>query len=738
MILTKKYIVSLLIVLLFSLCLTFFPLIGVLGYEYSVISAFFLSFITVFISSEVINDLNSKPSSNLGTPEVLTRLVLINLSLLLINFIIGLLSSLIKKDCNITLGLGFYLLIPLVTVIFSTSVGALTGTVFRRRGFITGSLILIIILVYSIWSLYNQPHIFFYNTIIGYFPGSVYDKNISITSSLIIYRTIILLWSFLMFTGVIVISASRKKRLSISQLFVFTVLVCLLIFSYYKQEEFGIKYSREYIKTNVLPETYETEHFLIHYDPGSKAAENIELIANDHEWRYSEVSDYLDVDLGKKINSYIYPDIDTRKKYFGSLHATVANPIHLEIHQVYGSFPISELKHELVHILSSEFGSKYLKISPKSGLIEGIAVAVDWPIDVLDKHQLAKTLITNGNLNGNIKEFFGFGFWYHPQSVSYTLTGSYSRYLIDTFGVDKFKEYYKSGDTDIYGKSEDELIASWINYLNSEIELPEDAGKLSQHKFSEKSVFEDSCPRKTEMFLVDGIRDYKNSNYYGSTVNFEKAHELNKNSSDIKTFLAYSYYFNKDHLNLLNLDTSQGLTEVDVNVINNLKTNILWQEKGYNYVYPHFQKLSKKTLPENIKREIDLKLDLKRFNRDIKKSFNKYLLANNEFDRLIILKDINEKYSSYSPAYYLLGRIYFNQGDYKRAIENFKIAEARRLPTLRLQLENLKLLGISEYSRGDYYAAIKTFEKLSKLDPNQQYKIYAENFIERSKWALKN
>ena len=240
------------------------------------------------------------------------------------------------------------------------------------------------------------------------------------------------------------------------------------------------------------------------------------------------------------------------------------------------------------------------------------------------------------------------------------------------------------------------------------------------------------------MFVVKGLSDYKNSNFHGSAVNFEKAYDLNQNNSDIKTFLAYSYYYNKDYINLLNIDTSQGLTQVDANIINNLKTNVLWEEEGYDYAYPHFQKLSKEALPDNVKREIDLKLDLKRFKRDIKGSFNKYLLADNDFDRFVIMKEINENYKSYAPAYYLLGRMYFKQGEYKKAIEYFEDAKARKLPSLRLELENLKLLGISQFSVGDYYGAIETFENMAELDSNQQYKKYAENFIERSKWSQKN
>ena len=109
MILTKKYIISLLIILILSLGLTFFPLIGVLGFDYAVISAFILSFLSVFISAEIINDLYSRPSANINTSDVLTKLVLINLSLLLVNFLVGFISSIVRKDCNLELGLGFYI-----------------------------------------------------------------------------------------------------------------------------------------------------------------------------------------------------------------------------------------------------------------------------------------------------------------------------------------------------------------------------------------------------------------------------------------------------------------------------------------------------------------------------------------------------------------------------------------------------------------------------------------------------
>lgn len=738
MFLTKKYLVCIILVTIFSVILSLFPLIGVLGFEYSVFSSIFLSFITVFISAETINDSLQSSYSGFNTTDFLSKLFILNLVPVAINFGVGLISSILSKDCSLETGIYFYVLIPLVSVVYSTAVGSFTGMIFRKRGFIVGALILIITILFSLYELYNQTHIFFFNPIIGYFPGSVYDKFIPVSTTLIIYRFIILAWALLIFTLLSIMQSYKKGTLGFGSIILLLILLLMLIFSYQKEEDFGIRYSRDYIQENVLTKTYETEHFLIYYDPESKAAENIELIARDHEWRYNEVSNYLDVEISDKINSYVYPDIETRKKYFGSLHSTVANPIHGEIHQVFRRYPISELKHELVHIISSEFGSRTLKISPKKGLIEGIAVAVDWPVNVMDKHQLSKTLINKGNFNNNLNDFLGYGFWYYPPSVSYTLMGSYSRYLIDKFGVDKFKEYYRTGSTDEYSKSEEELLASWVSFLNSEIELPDDAAKFSEYKFSDKSIFEDSCPRKTDFYLSEGFKDYGADNFYGSTEDFEKAYKLSPQNPNIKTALAYSYYYNKDYDKLLNLNT-EGLTRIDINIIKNLKTNVLWDRKGYEFAYPHFVKLRESSLPNDLQRSIDLKIDLKRFNKNIKKAYIEYLLTDDTVEKIAILEDLKQRYRSYVPAYYLLGKIYLNQGHYKRAIDNLEISEIRRLPGNKLRKDNLKALGVAQYSAGDYYAAIKTFNKLAKMDDESgEFKSYAENFIQRAKWELGN
>ena len=231
MFLTKKYLVSLILVFIFSVILSLFPLIGVLGFEYAVFSSVFLSFVVIFISAEAFNDSLSRSYSGFSTVDFLSKLFLINLLLLLINFAVGLASSLIRKDCSLESGIYFYILIPLISVVYSTAVGSLSGLIFRRRGFIIGSLILIVTILFSIYELYYQSHIFFFNPVIGYFPGSVYDKFIPITSTLILYRLIIFAWALLIFTIIHLFQSYKKGTLGLGSFILLFVLIVLLIFS---------------------------------------------------------------------------------------------------------------------------------------------------------------------------------------------------------------------------------------------------------------------------------------------------------------------------------------------------------------------------------------------------------------------------------------------------------------------------------------------------------------------------
>lgn len=734
---SKRVLVSFSIVVLFSILLTFFPLIGSLGYEYSVAIAFLMSFISVFIAAEFINpEYRSEGLRERRYFDVVSSIYAVNFFIFFVSFIIGLLSSIIKKGCFISEGITFFILIPFVTVFFSTSLGLLTGTVYPRRGFFLGSFLIIFTICFSLWDLYFSPGVFFYNPVFGFFPGPLYDEFIPITLTLVIYRIMIFCWGLFFLIVLSFIRGIKYKQVGVWDYLALFIMLFILVFAHYKGEDIGIKYSREYITEKVLTASIETQNFRIFYEQGTQVEKHINLIAADHEWRYRQLREFLRVDPKQKIRSYIYPDNKTRKKYMGAGDTTIANPIHREIHLVYSTFPHPLLKHEITHILSAEFGTRILKISPKIGLIEGLAVAADWNLDGLSKHEWSQTMIRAGDAP-EINDIIGLGFWFAPAKKSYTLMGSFSRFLIDEYGIERFKELYKTGSFTPYSKSLDELTSEWKSFLDS-IYLPEDASILAEHKFSEQSIFESQCPRKVASLKDEGFSAFRDGNYYKAKMLFLKALSFNKTDPVLIDSLAYAYYYNKDYQQLLSLVELDGpLPSVDKAIIENLAGNVLWNTGETERARSVFASLLNRSIPGDLERELLIKISSMFAGQQTEDNMREVFSTKDKLVQVSLLEEIIRKSPEYSPAYYLLGKLFFINGDYERAARYLLKSDKGGLYNEILDRENLRLLGISLYAIGNYEGAVRTFQRLKSIDPDGILGEYSNDFIKRSEWAEK-
>lgn len=733
---SKGFIVSLLLIVCISLILTLFPLIGTLGFEFSVIIAFISAFISLFISAEFVNlDLKKRFTRDKRFSDIVYSILIVNLILLIFPLGVGLINSVLKGDCYIKEGLVFYGLIPIVTVFFSSSLGLLIGNLFPKKGFFLGSFVLISTILFSLWKLYIDPPIFSYNPVFGFFPGPLYDEAIPITSTLFVYRMIVVLWGLLFLSILGLIRSLRHNMIRMVNLLSVLILISTLVLLHLKDGELGIEYTRDYITRNFLTASIETEHFVIYYMPGTPESEHITLIAGDHEWRYHQLKDFLQVDTNTtKIRSYIYPDAETRKRLIGAGDTTIANPIHREIHLVYDSFPNPVLKHELTHVMSSEFGMKLLRVSPKIGLIEGLAVAADWSADKFTPHEWSKAMIKAKSAL-DIKGILGFGFWRAPPKKGYMLMGSFVRYLIDTYGIEKFKIVYRTGNFSIYGKSLDELISDWKAFLDS-IPIPENAPVLAKYRFSEPSIFQAVCPRKVALLKENGIRAFRNGNLYKAGEFFSEALNLDKTDPILIESLAYTYYYENDYTKLINIiNRAQFLPSVDKNILENIRGNVLWQ-LGKD-AKPVFESLITEPLPDDIKREIEIKLSAISYGGEIEKRMREYFGTRDRLSQIMILEEIAKIFPDYSPAYYLAGRMFFDKADYKKA--NFFLikSESIGLPSEALEEENARILGISLFAIGDYKGAIKRFEQITSMSSDKAFKDYSMDFIERCKWAGK-
>ncbi len=737
LLLTRKFFFSFLITLTVSVLCTLFPLLGKLGYEYSVVIAIVLSYVAVFLSAESVpgSAENNRSFTRKENEDNLSALFLLGIILLAFSLLIGLVSSYVKNDCSVKSGIQFYLLIPGVSVIFAIALGACCASFFGKRGFFVGAMILTLTICYSVIGLYYQPHLFTYNTVFGYFPGPIYDRIIPVTRSFVLYRVNTLLWAMLLVVITIMKNGISTRKLGLSHIVIFILLSSLISAGYIYSHELGFGYSRDYIKNVVLGASYETENFNIYYRPGTRTEREIELIATDHEWRYKEIAEFLNVDPDEKIISYIYPDSDIRGKFIGAYNTTIANPIHKEIHLVYSSFPHDLLKHELVHVMASEFGSDILKISPGIGLMEGLAVASDWENNGLSTHQWAKLLKGRSNAI-DIETIMGLSFWLQPSATSYTLMGSFCRFLIEEYGIEKFKEFYRTGDTDVYGKNIGELSASWKDFLDT-LPTVEHAKEFSDYRFSEKAITSEYCPRKKEELRINGVEAMNTGNYHDAVYYLSRAYKIAKSDPDIRTPLSYAYYYDKDYRNLLNIiNSDNGGRGIQNNILRNLRANLLWQNNGYVLALSMFEQLRDKPLPENIKREIEIKISLENYDSELKSMYLEFLKTNNTIDRLVILQEIVSRYNFFAPAYHKLAEMFFNTGDYQRAATYSYKAEARGLPSRNLKLHNLRILGVSLYALEDYTGSVNAFDRYKMVSADNADVSYANDFIDRVKWTM--
>ncbi|MEX1000157.1 MAG: tetratricopeptide repeat protein [Thermodesulfobacteriota bacterium] len=725
--------ISLAFVFVVSIVLTFFPLIGTLGFEFSALSAVLLSLLSVIISASLMSSEQSRKSSQKGFLEPIGSIFFINILLLLTAFIVGLLSSLIKEDCYIKEGSLFFLLIPTITVFFSTSVGLLFGYFFGRKGIFIGFITILIIALYALWKLYHGVSIFVYNPIFGFFPGPLYDEAIPITLTLIISRVTVLFWGILLLLALRIAIGFRNNLIRIWDVLLLVILVIAIITTHLNESNIGISYTRDYITRNILSGSIETENFLIYYAPGTPEAKDIELIAMDHEWRYKQLKEALDLDSTQKIRSYIYPDIKTRKILTGAGETTIANPIHNEIHLIYDSFPHPVLKHELVHVMAGEFGNNVLKLSPKIGLLEGIAVAVDWRGQRFTAHEWAKVMIEMG-IAPKIEDIVGFGFWYASSEVSYTLMGSFSRYLIDSYGIEKFKSAYKTGSFSIYGKNLGELSQEWQEFINT-VEPPLETKAIAEARFSRPSIFQATCPRKVAELKNQGYENFENDNYYEARNNFSDALAYNNSDPNLINWLAHSHYYEGNFDRALEItNSSTPGSKIDKDLLKNLEGNAVWQMENSEEALQIFKNLLNEQLPDSTKRELEIKIETISENSQVEDNIRQFFGTRDKVLQLTYLQNVVMYDPLYAPAHYLKGRLFFNKGEYEKAIPELIRAYLLELPSYRLTNENLRILGISLFAKGNYDQSIAVFEELMRIEENEAARQYATDFIERAGW----
>ncbi|MGE5458354.1 MAG: hypothetical protein ACM3RX_08360, partial [Methanococcaceae archaeon] len=178
------------------------------------------------------------------------------------------------------------------------------------------------------------------------------------------------------------------------------------------------------------------------------------------EETYQTINKFFLSKLPKKIDFFVWNSREDAKKLLG-INLGFANPGPCIVHSYY-----QQTKgHEMTHVISN-----YLTNSPnKTGLInEGTAVCFDQTNQ--NRVQIVKDWLKATNKKISIKEIWT-NWKMYPEDVTYPLSGLFVKELIDNFGAEKFKEFFKDQTYEnaekIFGDKLDLLIKDLENEINT-------------------------------------------------------------------------------------------------------------------------------------------------------------------------------------------------------------------------------------------------------------------------------
>jgi Flp pilus assembly protein TadD len=740
----------------FSIVLSRIPLFNYLGYEFSaatgIVGGLLSGILTINLFRQRFVGKASLQKSDLIS--FLRFVVFINLVLLLIPLILISLNAFFVKNCSFSTGLDFFLLIPVITVFFGASLG-LCSAVWFRRPVLMYTIFFVLILLRPVYLTLTSPQLFAYNVLFGYFPGFTYDEVLRITKTLLLFRalTVVSAFTILMITLIATEHTSLSDHFwvrmqALRYLFrrhsdsVAAILGLLIVLSAYLfRNAIGFESSASFIQRE-LGSRITTLHFNIYYSSDKVSDDRIKWIAAEHEFRYLQVSRMLQVNLLDKIDSYIYPTPELKRRLIGTSTTDIAKPWRKEIHLNLDSFE-ETLRHELVHVLAGAFGMPILRISPSPGLIEGLAVACDWDAGDRTPHQFSAALFKFG-LVSDVHGIFSFaGFASKPSSVSYLLSGSFCRYLIDEYGLRRFMAVYPWAQFQrAYKKPLGELLEEWKEYLQS-VKVPPTDLTRAKLLFARPSIMSKVCAR-TVADLNEAAAKLFSKKKYGEAARMYRSTYAMTRGREAALGLFAAEFRNEEYDSVVvQLQNVLGdSTQAPAFVLSRLLLGdcywILGRPQTAKQTYEELRKLD---VHEAYNVAAAIRIEALR-HREFETSMKNFLAAAGEDSTRYSILEQALADSSASPIVHLqLGRMDFQEGRYEAAISNLSgIAPRSSIrakkpfvdPVLDFELE--KTLGLSLFHTKDFQnAKIHLWQSLNYTG-NEGGKNFIDDQIEYCNW----
>src|SRR5437762_8176521 len=420
---------------LLSLAACFLPLADHLGYELSelvALAAGLFGGIPGIAAARMERD---------SSTRALSRALWFSLWALAIPVALILLNGVRRPTCDPVGGFALYLALAVPSATLACALGVACGFVAPRGAGWLYAAIFAASLAVALWPVVRGPQVFVFHHLGGMYPGPIYDEAIATSRALWLFRADTLLYAGACAGIALIAGPPRPRRRGILALIAAgTGALWMSLHA----EEMHWKAGTAQLEAE-LGGRLETEHLVLHF-PREKKDEERALLARDAEIDVRAVTRFLGIEPGPRIDVYFYRSAEEKRTLLGAAETSFTKPWLRQIHTNDAPAPHPILRHELVHALGAQIAAGPWGVPggivPQMALIEGVAVAADWPAGEFTLHEEARALRELHRLP-DLRRLFRRGLFYAESGArAYTAAGSFLRWIWETRGPAVFFRLY--------------------------------------------------------------------------------------------------------------------------------------------------------------------------------------------------------------------------------------------------------------------------------------------------------
>ncbi|MBL8919011.1 MAG: hypothetical protein JNJ54_09150 [Myxococcaceae bacterium] len=417
----------------------------------------------------------------------------------LVTLMLATLLTLTTTPCSPFDAMAFFPVVVLPSVVIVASFGVWIGVALRRWWAFTLAWLGVVLAsaAHTGWPIVFGPQISAWNHLAGFLPGPLYDEELHLPAALVWFRL-----GSLLLAAVACLGAARRlgDRTPVTRLGLAASALLFLTLDLLGPS-LGFRMSDAALLARLGGRTEGPNVILNH--PRGLTPKEVARALGDLEFRFAQISAFVGGAPPGKVTVWWYRSAEDKKALVGAANTQFAKPWRREIHVNESGFPHPVVKHELAHALLAPLGSppfgvtaRVFGLAPHVGVIEGMAVAADNPVDELTLQDWAAAMKKQAMLPDVRTLLAPQGFYSAPASRAYTTAGAFLRWLQETRGAPKLKDLYRDGDFErVYGAALPELVTEWERFLDG-VPLEPAAVNQAFARFRRGSLFDRPCARE--------------------------------------------------------------------------------------------------------------------------------------------------------------------------------------------------------------------------------------------------